>query len=101
MLNFLNSVKLFVLDTIPDNKVIDPLYQGISSIGPVVLSVVLALSLFYGVFLGVKYAKCEDASQKANVQKTLVNFIIGAVTVWILLAVLYAIRGPLASWLNS
>ena len=81
--------------------VTDPLYEGISTVGPIAISVVAMLSLFYGIFLGVKYAKCEDAAQKANVQKTLVNFCIGAVTVIILLAVLYAIRSPLTDWING
>lgn len=83
------------------SDVTDPLYEGISTVGPIAMAVVMVLSIFYGIFLGVKYAKCEDAAQKANVQKTLVNFIIGAVTIWILIAVLYAIRGPLTNWING
>lgn len=82
-------------------NVTDPLYNGITVVGPVALSIVLALSLIYGIFLGVKYAKCEQADEKANVQKTLVNFIIGAVTVVILISVIYAIRGPLTAWING
>ncbi len=82
-------------------NVTDPLYNGITVVGPVALSIVLALSMIYGIFLGVKYSKCEEASEKANVQKTLVNFIIGAVTVVILISVIYAIRGPLTAWING
>ena len=82
-------------------NVTDPLYNGITVVGPVALSIVLALSMIYGIFLGVKYSKCEEASEKANVQKTLINFIIGAVTVVILISVIYAIRGPLTAWING
>ena len=101
MVEYLNSLSLLNLMAATGSDVTDPLYEGISLVGPYAISVVLVLSLFYGVFLGVKYAKCEDASQKANMQKTLVNFVIGAVTILILLCVLYAIRKPLTDWINS
>jgi uncharacterized membrane protein len=70
-------------------------------VGPYVLSVVIVLCIFYGIFLGVKYAKAEDEATKANMQKTLINFIIGAITVIILIAILYAIRAPLADMING
>lgn len=83
------------------DAVLNPVYEGISTVGPIAISVVLLLSLFYGIFLGVKYAQSQDASQKANNQKILVNFIIGAVIVLILIAVVYAIREPLANFING
>lgn len=81
--------------------VLNPVYGALTLIGPYVLSVVAVLSIFYGIFLGVKYAKAEDEATKLNMQRTLINFIIGAVTVWILLAVLYAIREPLGAWIDE
>ncbi len=83
------------------DAVLNPVYEGITAVGPIAMSVVLLLSLFYGVFLGAKYAKCEDASQKANIQKTLVNFIIGAVIVLMLIAIVYALRSPIADFING
>lgn len=82
-------------------EVLNPIYEGLSLVGPYALSVVAVLSIFYGIFLGVKYAQAEDEATKANMQKTLINFIIGAATVWILLAVLYAIRNPLGDWITG
>ncbi len=82
-------------------EVLNPIYEGLSLIGPYALSVVAVLSIFYGIFLGVKYAQAEDEATKANMQKTLINFIIGAVTIWVLLALLYAIRGPLGRWITA
>ena len=81
--------------------VLNPIYEGMSLVGPYAIGVVVALSTFYGIFMGAKYAKAENEADKLNAQKTLVNFIIGAVTVIILLSVLYAIRGPLAAWINE
>lgn len=82
-------------------EVINPIYEGLTLIGPYAIGVVLLLSLFYGIFLAVKYAKCTTAEERANAQKTLINFIIGAVIVVVLIVVLYAIRGPLADFIDS
>ncbi len=100
MVEIIETLKLcsFVAGTGAD--VTNPLYEGIALVGPIALTVVGMLALFYGIFLGVKYAKCEDAAQKANMQKTLVNFWIGAVVIWILIAVLAAIRQPLNAWIS-
>lgn len=81
--------------------VLNPVYSGLSIVGPIALGIVLVLSLFYGVFLGVKYAKSKDETEKQGAQKTLINFIIGAGIVVVLIAVLYAIRGPLAAMIDG
>ena len=92
------NIKNLILD---GDAVLNPVYEGISTVGPIALSLVLVLSLFYGIFLGTKYAKAEDASAKANALKTLVNFVIGAVIVLILIGIIYAIREPLAKFING
>ena len=99
MNKFLSTI-YFLLAT-GDHAAVSPLYKGIDLIGPYAISIVGMLSLFYGIFLGVKYAKSESADQKANAQKTLINFVIGAVVVFVLISVLYAIRGPLSQWITS
>lgn len=83
------------------DEVLGPIYGGITLVGPYAIAVVAALSIFYGVFLGVKYAKCQTVEEKMNAQKTLINFIIGAVIVLTLISILYAIRGPLAAFIES
>lgn len=97
--SLISSIALISASTGED--VLNPIYEGMTLVGPYAIGVVLILSIFYGIFLGVKYAKAEDDSQKANAQKVLVNFIIGAVTVLILIIVLYAIRGPIANYING
>lgn len=98
MLNFIGRLKSLFLAT--GEEVLNPVYQGMTLIGPYVLSVVTALCMFYGIFLGVKYAKAEDETTKANAQKTLINFLIGAIAVIALLGILYAIRKPLADMID-
>ena len=99
MINFLMRVKSFILSEGDD--VVSPIYDGITMIGPIAISVCLILSIFWGIFLGVKYAKAEDPGEKENLHKILVNFCIGAVTVLILIAIVYAIRAPLARFIES
>ena len=98
MLNLMLNMISFLSE---NNSAVDPLYEGITLVGPYALGVIITLSLFYGIFLGVKYAKAQTVDEKANMQKTIVNFAIGAVVVIVLISVLYAIRGPLVSWINS
>jgi predicted ABC-type exoprotein transport system permease subunit len=99
MKNLLLQIKSFLLKTGDD--VISPLYDGITLVGPYAIGVVLLLSTIWGIFLGVKYAKAEDASEKANLHQVLVNFIIGAATILVLISVIYAIRGPLARYIDG
>ena len=56
--------------------VLNPIYAGITLIGPYALSVVAALSIFYGIFLAVRYAKSQSEDERANAQKTLINDIV-------------------------
>ena len=69
-----------------------PIYKAITLIGPYALSVVTLLCTIYGIVLGVKYAKAEDKEARSKLQKTLVNFIIGALSIYVLITILYAIR---------
>lgn len=101
MSNFLTNFYIFsMMGAGSGDDVLNPIYNGIALVGPYVLGVVGVLSIFYGIFLGVKYARAEDEQTKANMQKTLINFIIGAAVVWVLLAILIAIRGPLARFID-
>ena len=83
------------------DSTIDPLYEAITTIGPYALGLVLALGLIYSIFLGVKMSKAENAEEMNNAKKQLINGIIGFVAIFVLLAILYAIREPLIDWANN
>ena len=72
---------------------VDPLYNAITLIGPYAMGIVAALGLIYGVIVGVRFARAEDPSARAALQKVLINGVIGFVAV--------LIRGPLVEWMNS
>lgn len=74
------------------NSPASPIYEAITLIGPYALGVVSLLAMIYGIILGVKFSKSEDKEQRKKLQQTLINFIIGVVSVYILIALLYAIR---------
>ena len=96
----LNRIRQYLLQTRGDD-VVSPLYDGITTIGPIAISVCLILSIFWGIFLGVKYAKAEDPGEKENLHKILVNFCIGAVAIIVLIGIVYAIRKPLVALIDS
>ncbi|MBQ7467134.1 MAG: hypothetical protein IJS74_03585 [Clostridia bacterium] len=97
-MGFMNFINLISSDA---EGVVDPLYKAIDTIGPYAISIVTLLGVLYGIIIGVKFAKAEEKEERAKLQKVLVNGVIGAVTVLILLVVLYAIREPLVRWMNS
>lgn len=83
------------------DNALNPLYDAISTIGPYALAILCGLLLIYSVIIGVRFAKAEDAKDRANIQKILINGIIGFVTIIILISILYAIREPLSEWMSS
>lgn len=80
---------------------LDPIYSALSTIGPYAISVILVCTILYGVIFGVKFAKAETGEEKSKLQKVLINGIIGFLTIFVLITILYAIREPLAEWMNS
>lgn len=82
-------------------KTVDPLYQALDVIGPVVMGIVALLGVLWGIILGTKFAQATDSKEKAALQKALINGIIGFVAIFILVTILYAIRVPLINWMES
>jgi len=74
------------------NSPASPIYNAITLIGPYALGVITLLCMIYGIVLGVKFAKAEDTEARKKLQKTLINFAIGAISIYILIIILYAIR---------
>lgn len=88
-------MKLYSLLSSLRASAVSPIYSAIDLVGPYVLSVCTMLTAIYAIILGVKLAKAEDAENRKKVQKTLINFLVGAVSVLILLSILYGIRDVL------
>lgn len=68
--------------------------------GPLLL-IVIALGTLYCVFLGVKLAKAEEPQEREKAKGALKNAIIGFILIFVLIAAMNAMVGPLMSWMNS
>ena len=55
---------------------------------PVLMSVLLVLGMFYGITLGVKYAKAEEDDEKKKAKGQLINVIVGVLIAIIFVAVI-------------
>lgn len=94
--NFMN-----LLGTSEAENSLSPLYKAMSTIGPWAMAIVVALGMVYGTIIGVKFSKSEDSKERAALQKALINGIIGFVAIFLLIAIMYAIRGPLTDFMSS
>ena len=54
---------------------------------PVLMSVILVLGMFYGIQLGVKYAKAEEEDDKKKARGQLINVIVGCLIAILFVAI--------------
>ena len=55
---------------------------------PILIGVVLALGLFYGIQLAVKYAKAEEEEDKKKAKGNLINVIVGCLIAIVFVAII-------------
>lgn len=55
---------------------------------PILIGVVLALGLFYGIQLAVKYARAEEEEDKKKAKGSLINVIVGCLIAIIFVAII-------------
>ena len=84
-----------------NNDVVDPLYNALGIIMPVALGIILLSGTLYAVAIGVQYSRAETAENRAVAKKKLINGIIGFGLVLVLIAILYAIRGPIVKLIEG
>jgi len=58
---------------------------------PIIMSVLLVIGLYYGIILGVRYAKAESDDDKKKAKDSLVNVIVGVLIAIIFIAVVQII----------
>jgi len=58
---------------------------------PVLMSVLLVLGMFYGITIGVKYAKAEEDDEKKKTRGQLINVIVGVLIAIVFVAVIQII----------
>ena len=88
----LNILSILAAD---ENKIVTSAFErfiGIVNIVlPVLMSVLLVLGMFYGITLGVKYAKAEEDDEKKKAKGQLINVIVGVLIAIVFVAVIQII----------
>ena len=96
-------MKNFLMDVASDSIAkVDDLAITISNLmksilGPVLI-VVGAAAAIYAIYLGVLYAKAEDANKRKEVQGRLIGAVIGVVIVIVGITLVYAIQWDKIVW---
>ena len=69
------------LATASNNYGLDPAYEAFVSVMetvlPIVLGVIMLLGMFFGIKLGISFAKAEDADARDKAKGQLINLCIG------------------------
>ena len=60
----------------------------INIIFPIVIGIVLALGMFYGITLAIKYAKAEEDEDKKKAKGSLINVVVGVLVAVVFVAVI-------------
>lgn len=55
---------------------------------PAVIAVLLVIGMFYGIQLGVRYAKAEEEDERKKMRQSLINVIVGVVIAIVFVAVI-------------
>ena len=66
------------------NQAYEAFVKIVNIVLPVLMSVLLVIGMFYGIQLGVKYAKAEEEDEKKKARGMLINVIVG-----VLIAILF------------
>ena len=69
------------------NRAFETFVDIVNIVLPVLMSFLLVVGLFYGIQLGVKYAKAEDDEAKKQAKGQLINVIVGVLIAIIFVAV--------------
>lgn len=59
------------------NKAYETFKDVVGTILPILIGVVLVIGMFYGISLGIKFAKAEDSDARDKVKSQLINLCIG------------------------
>ncbi len=86
-MNKLMSIFNFLAESSEDavvNQAYGAFIKIVNIVLPVLMSVLLVIGMFYGIQLGVKYAKAEEDDEKKKAKGQLINVIVG-----VLIAILF------------
>ena len=78
-----------------DYEWLAPIVNFIESAMIPIIIVLLAISAIYAIILGVNMARAESAEQRDNAKKRIINFLIGAITIIVILVIVYVLAAKI------
>ena len=63
----------------------------VTTVLPIVISVVLLIGMFFGITLGIKFAKAEDTDARDKAKTQLINLAIGIAVAAVILLICYTL----------
>lgn len=88
-------------NTDPFAAVAGPIVNLINMAAGPLLAIVFALGVIYCVFLGLKLIKAEEPQDREKAKGALKNAILGFILIFVLIAALNLMKGPLVNWMNK
>lgn len=92
---------VYLTETNPFAAVAAPIIQLINMAAGPLLAIVFALGTIYCVILGLKLAKAEEPQEREKAKGALKNALLGFILIFVLIAALNVMKGPLTAWMNS
>ncbi len=91
-MNILSLLAANVADSSATANVINQSYNTflkiVNTILPVTIAVLLVIGMFYGIQLGVKYAKADDDEKRKQTRQSLINVVVGVLIAIIFVAII-------------
>ncbi|MBQ8451154.1 MAG: hypothetical protein IJ538_00010 [Clostridia bacterium] len=73
------------------NKAYEVFYRIVNIVMPILLAALVLIGMFYGIRLGIEYAKADDDEKKKTAKGKLINVIVGFLIAVVFVAVIYII----------
>lgn len=91
MNKLLNIFSLLAADNETEKNLVNKAFESFTNIVniilPVLMSVLLVVGMFFGIQLGVKYAKAEEEDDKKKARGQLINVIVGVLIAIVFVAI--------------
>lgn len=87
LLNFVNLLAASAEEEKIATDAFETFTNIVNIILPVLMSLLLLLGMFYGISLGVKYAKAEEDDEKKKAKSSLINVVVGVLIAIVFVAV--------------
>lgn len=83
------------------SEAIEPIYQVLKTVTPIMLGLVFAIATPYCIVVGVKMAKADDPQTREEAKTKLKQSLLGFGITFVLIAVIWLVQAPLKEWISE